>query len=346
MNGTNCFARAIVVGALVSACQGSRPPVAGHPDERPASHPTAVALPATAAESKVLIVPVTGEFDASVLAALSDLVAASAARLGHFDNIITLEDVQAQLAHERMKDVLGCDDVTCATEIGGALGVRFLLTGRARVLGSRFMITLTLIDTSDQKSLVAMGESNNFKDSYKRAVDLALTEFGRTRSDKTEGNRPEEKSAVGNRGSSGPKPGFRGVNWGTPPDARFDKLDRLANMDVYVRRDDRDKRVAGVDCIMIKYLFYKDRLCRVDVDWLLHDQFMADAILATLEREWGPGISKGDNRLTSYLNWTSADGVSTASAGWMHNQKEGYYLSHLQMNDRACTERATNDAGL
>lgn len=62
-------------------------------------------------------------------------------------DVITAADISAMLGLERMKDVVGCTDVSCAAEIGGALGVDHLLVGAASLLGDEVLVSLTLIDS-------------------------------------------------------------------------------------------------------------------------------------------------------------------------------------------------------
>ena len=50
---------------------------------------------------------------------------------------IGMDEVRDMLNFEHAKDQMGCDDVTCLAEIGGALGVDDLLTGRLSLRGQR-----------------------------------------------------------------------------------------------------------------------------------------------------------------------------------------------------------------
>ena len=52
---------------------------------------------------------------------------------------------------KQMNSALGCDDVSCAAEIGGALGARYMLTGSVGKLGSKLNISLILFDTEQVK---------------------------------------------------------------------------------------------------------------------------------------------------------------------------------------------------
>ena len=42
--------------------------------------------------------------------------------------------------------MLGCTDAVCLAEIGGALGVEYLVTGNVGKVGNRFLVNLQLID--------------------------------------------------------------------------------------------------------------------------------------------------------------------------------------------------------
>jgi tetratricopeptide (TPR) repeat protein len=46
-----------------------------------------------------------------------------------------------------MKDAMGCDDVACAAEIGGALGAPYLVAGQLTRLGDQAVLSLRLMDT-------------------------------------------------------------------------------------------------------------------------------------------------------------------------------------------------------
>ncbi len=97
--------------------------------------------------------------------------------------VISTADVNALLGHQRLRDAMGCDDVTCAAEIGGALGVDFLLTGNVSRLGSNVIVTLHLLNARHQTS-VARGQATvkDDEDLYQQAVQRAVRElFGALR---------------------------------------------------------------------------------------------------------------------------------------------------------------------
>lgn len=93
-----------------------------------------------------------------VAATLTDIVASELSKFKVFD-IITSQEVQEMLSHEQQKQLVGCEsDISCLTEIGGALGARFLAIGSVGKLGETYIINLQLVDvrrariTSREKS--------------------------------------------------------------------------------------------------------------------------------------------------------------------------------------------------
>ncbi len=67
------------------------------------------------------------------------------------ERVIGMVDIENMLGLERLKDIAGCDDTACAAEIGGALGVDFLLTGSVGQVGSYLIVSLTLIDVRNSR---------------------------------------------------------------------------------------------------------------------------------------------------------------------------------------------------
>jgi tetratricopeptide (TPR) repeat protein len=56
-------------------------------------------------------------------------------------------DLNAILGVEQLKDAMGCDDVSCAAELGGALGAPFLVAGQLGRLDDQAVLSLRLMDT-------------------------------------------------------------------------------------------------------------------------------------------------------------------------------------------------------
>ena len=60
-------------------------------------------------------------------------------------SVISREDVQAMLQMQEQKTRLGCDDMECLAEIGGALGVENIVTGSVGKLADSYMVSVRLI---------------------------------------------------------------------------------------------------------------------------------------------------------------------------------------------------------
>ena len=79
---------------------------------------------------------------------------------------------------EKLRDAVGCDDVSCATEIGGAAGSDLLLTGTIGKLGSRLTVGLTLIDVVGATVHARAHQSIvDDEDEYENAIAAALDEL-------------------------------------------------------------------------------------------------------------------------------------------------------------------------
>ena len=56
------------------------------------------------------------------------------------------DDINALIGFEKTKEAVGCDEISCALEIGNALGVDYLTAGSAAAVEGSMMLTLKLID--------------------------------------------------------------------------------------------------------------------------------------------------------------------------------------------------------
>jgi hypothetical protein len=101
-------------------------------------------LPQRLRRIAVLDVRATGNTDAKAAAALSSLIAVEA---GTFQvKVIAGSDLVSLLSFEKQKTLLGCTDNACLAEVGGAMGVEYLLTSEVGEFGSRWMLSVVLID--------------------------------------------------------------------------------------------------------------------------------------------------------------------------------------------------------
>ncbi|MGI5862087.1 MAG: hypothetical protein ACOX6T_08510 [Myxococcales bacterium] len=94
----------------------------------------------------VLDVNAVGAFDAKTIAGLSTLIAYEASQYNF--QVISGADVRALITHDRQKQLLGCSDSSCLTEVGGALGVEYILSSEVSEVGGVWLVSLTLIDVA------------------------------------------------------------------------------------------------------------------------------------------------------------------------------------------------------
>jgi hypothetical protein len=108
----------------------------------------ALALPAQAKshQSKVMVLdlPPVEAVSPSTLKTLDDYLA-GAVRDQDFD-VVTPGQIGAVLGIEKQRQLLGCAESSCLAELGGALGVDFIVMGSIAVLESDTVITLTAVN--------------------------------------------------------------------------------------------------------------------------------------------------------------------------------------------------------
>lgn len=98
---------------------------------------------------KVAVLDFTG--DAKLAPALTRLVTAELGKDTRLE-ILSREDVTALLGLERQRQLMGCDN-SCLTEVGSALDARWLVSGSINTLGSGYLVTAQLLDTSQARIL-------------------------------------------------------------------------------------------------------------------------------------------------------------------------------------------------
>jgi TolB-like protein len=97
---------------------------------------------------------------------LSDIIVSEVAGEGYA--VISQADIDAMLGFERKKQMLGCSEETsCLAEIGGALGVEYLFTGQVGKIGSRFRISLMIVDA---RKAVVVARAAQFTDADEDAL--------------------------------------------------------------------------------------------------------------------------------------------------------------------------------
>ncbi|MBN2361575.1 MAG: hypothetical protein JXR83_19135 [Deltaproteobacteria bacterium] len=85
-------------------------------------------------------------------AALSNLASSLIAGLDRYQ-VISHEDVVATLDQEAQAQLAGCDETGCMAEVGNALGAPFLFYATVGRVGSNYVVTATLIESSSARVL-------------------------------------------------------------------------------------------------------------------------------------------------------------------------------------------------
>jgi len=83
--------------------------------------------------------------------ALGDLLADTVRNLGRYRVIGSSDIKSVLLAQEKRSMVTGCNDMNCMAEIGGALGVRWMVVGNVSKFGSAYLLNIKLLDAQKVK---------------------------------------------------------------------------------------------------------------------------------------------------------------------------------------------------
>ena len=65
--------------------------------------------------------------------------------------VISRDEIKSMLLHEQSKMLMGCDDESCLAEIGGALGVQYIVSGNVGRIGETYLLHLKLINIREAK---------------------------------------------------------------------------------------------------------------------------------------------------------------------------------------------------
>jgi len=118
------------------------------------SAPAAEPLPDLA----VLDMQLKGGVDPNVGDMLGEMILARLNKTGRFGSILGGADIRDMLSLEEQRSALGCEDDSCLTDLGGALGVPYLFTSSLGTFGGRYILTLKLASVDDAKVLSRASE--------------------------------------------------------------------------------------------------------------------------------------------------------------------------------------------
>jgi TolB-like protein len=134
----------------------------------------ALSLLLLAGTPKVAVMPLqAGEgVPEKTAASISDALVSEVLKVpGH--KVITQSDIQQILSLEKQKRMLGCtEDAACMAEVGGALGVDYLLVGNVAKLGASWLVHLKLMDV--KKVTTVATSDRRLKD---KSIDEVLDEL-------------------------------------------------------------------------------------------------------------------------------------------------------------------------
>jgi hypothetical protein len=86
--------------------------------------------------------------DAALQQTMIDALATEVASLEGVQ-VVSLSELEAMLGAESLKDQMGCDDVSCLTEIGTAAGVEKIIAGSVSRVDETHVVSLQLVNVRD-----------------------------------------------------------------------------------------------------------------------------------------------------------------------------------------------------
>jgi len=89
----------------------------------------------------------SGGLDKGQAAVITDMVASEITQMDHTMKVTSQADMEAMIDLETRKQVAGCDDTSCLTELGAALGMEFLVAGSIGKFDDVIVLNLQLINT-------------------------------------------------------------------------------------------------------------------------------------------------------------------------------------------------------
>lgn len=107
--------------------------------------------------------------------ALGDMLANEIREMGDY-RVIGKSDIRAALNFEEQKSLLGCTDEACIAELGGALGVRWVVVGNVSKFGQTFLLNLKILDV--EKIRVAKGVSKKVTGGEDMLIDALAAAAG------------------------------------------------------------------------------------------------------------------------------------------------------------------------
>jgi len=100
--------------------------------------------------------------DAGVARLLDEVILA---QLSDDYDVLGKSDISSMLGFEQQKQMLGCsEEASCLAEVGGALGVDYIVSGNLGQVGSLYLINLKLLDATKAKVIKRVSETVEAKE--------------------------------------------------------------------------------------------------------------------------------------------------------------------------------------
>ena len=129
-----------------------------------------------AAESGLAVLNLKAQrsLEAGLAEMISEATLSHLRTTGRFSSVIGSSDVATMISAEQQKMALGCDDDSCLAEIGGALGVPYLLSGSLGNVGSRYMLNIKLLAVEEAKVAGRITQTFTSEDAIVDGLNAAL----------------------------------------------------------------------------------------------------------------------------------------------------------------------------
>ena len=113
-----------------------------------------IGAPAKAPGVAVIDLKAVHGIESSLAEVLNEVLLASLKETGYFSSVLGGSDMAAMVDMEQQKASLGCDDTSCLAELGGALGVPYLVSSSLSKVGGQFVFTLKILAVEEAKVAV------------------------------------------------------------------------------------------------------------------------------------------------------------------------------------------------
>lgn len=121
----------------------------------------------------VLDLDVATGIEAGQAEVLDEIVANAVGR--HVElSVISAAELQRMVELEGQKQVMGCDTTSCLGELAGAMGARYVVSGRAGVLGGLVVVSLNLFDSMKAKVIARQEARADSLDAAARLLDARV----------------------------------------------------------------------------------------------------------------------------------------------------------------------------